>query len=46
MQILISTKYRFVIPKLIREKLKIKPGQKMNFKAVGEQIFMSPVKAA
>ncbi len=44
MQILVGAKYRFVIPKEVREKLKIKPGQKMSFEVAGEQIVMSPVK--
>lgn len=44
MQILISTKYRVVIPKAIRARLNIKPGQKMSFEVAGKQIIMTPVK--
>lgn len=43
-QTLVSTKYQVVIPKEIRRKLKVKPGQRMNVHAVGEQIILSKLK--
>lgn len=44
MQLLITTKYRVTINKEIRKKINIKPGQRISFEVVGEQIIMSPVK--
>lgn len=41
----VSTKYQVVIPKAIRKKIKIKPGQKMNVNVSGEQIILSPAQA-
>jgi AbrB family looped-hinge helix DNA binding protein len=38
----VSTKYQVVIPKQIRKKIKIKPGQKMDVKLEGENIILSP----
>ena len=43
-QTLVSTKYQVVIPKAIRRKIKVKPGQKMNVDVAGEQIILSPAK--
>lgn len=43
-QTLVSTKYQVVIPKEIRRKLKVKPGQRMNVHAAGEQIILAPTK--
>ncbi len=43
-QTLVSTKYQVVIPREIRKKIKIKPGQKMNVDVEGEQIVLSPTK--
>ena len=40
-QTLVSTKYQIVIPKEVRKKLAIKPGQKMNVHVAGEQIILS-----
>lgn len=40
----VSTKYQVVIPKAIRKKIKVKPGQKMNVNIAGEQIILSPSK--
>ena len=45
MQTLISTKYQVVIPKEIRKKITVKPGQRMNVNLSGEQIILSPVKS-
>ena len=38
----VSTKYQVVIPREIRKKIKVKPGQKMNVNISGEQIILSP----
>lgn len=38
----VSTKYQVVIPKEVRKKIKIQPGQKMNINVSGEQIILSP----
>lgn len=38
----VSTKYQVVIPKEVRKKIKIKPGQKMNVSVSGKQIILSP----
>ncbi|OGH15930.1 MAG: hypothetical protein A3C30_03780 [Candidatus Levybacteria bacterium RIFCSPHIGHO2_02_FULL_40_18] len=40
-QTLVSTKYQIVIPKEIRKKANIKPGQKMNVHVAGEQIILT-----
>lgn len=40
-QTLVSTKYQIVIPKEVRRKLEIKPGQKMNVHIAGEQIILT-----
>lgn len=40
-QTLVSTKYQIVIPKKVRKKLSVKPGQRMNIHTVGEQIILS-----
>lgn len=40
----ISPKYQIVIPKEIREKLKLKPGQKLQISEFGGSIRYSPVK--
>ena len=45
-QTLVSTKYQVVIPKAIRRKVKVKPGQKMNIDVAGEQIILSPARTA
>lgn len=42
---LVSTKYQIVIPKKIRLKTKIKPGQKMQVYLAGNHIVLSPKKA-
>lgn len=42
MQTLVSTKYQVVIPKEVRRKVGIKPGQRMNVHAVGEKVILSP----
>lgn len=42
MQTLVSTKYQVVIPKEVRKKLQVKPGQKMNITVNGQQIVLSP----
>lgn len=40
----ISPKYQVVIPKSIREKLKLKPGQKLQIIQLGNRIEIIPVK--
>lgn len=42
----ISPKYQVVIPKAIREKLRLKPGQKMEAIAYEERIELIPVRSA
>ena len=39
----ISSKWQVVIPKDVREKLRIKPGQKVQAFAVGDRIELVPV---
>lgn len=39
----ISSKWQVVIPKDVREKLKIRPGQKVQAFAVGDRIELVPV---
>lgn len=41
-QTIVSTKYQVVIPRLVRNKIKVKPGQKMNIYLSGGQIILSP----
>jgi len=41
----VNIKYQVVIPKAIRKKVKVKPGQKMNVNVSGEQIILSPAPA-
>lgn len=38
----VSTKYQVVIPKEVRKKIKIQPGQKMNVNLNGKQIILTP----
>lgn len=40
-QTIVSTKYQVVIPRAIRKKIQIKPGQKMNVNMSGNQIILS-----
>ena len=40
----VSSKYQVVIPKEVRKKIKVKPGQKMDVEVVGHQIVYSPSK--
>ena len=40
----VSPKYQVVIPKDVREKLKIKPGQKVEAFAFGNRIELVPVR--
>jgi AbrB family looped-hinge helix DNA binding protein len=40
----ISSKYQVVIPKAVRERLKIKPGQKVEAFAIGGRIELVPVR--
>lgn len=42
LQTLVSTKYQVVIPKSVRKKVKIHPGQKININLIGDQIILSP----
>jgi AbrB family looped-hinge helix DNA binding protein len=39
----VSPKYQVVIPKEVREKLKIRPGQKVEAFAVGNRVELVPV---
>ena len=41
MQTQVSTKYQVVIPKEVRQKIKIQPGQKLNVYTSGDQIILS-----
>lgn len=41
----VSPKYQVVIPKEVREKLKIRPGQKVEAFAVGNRVELVPVEA-
>lgn len=41
MQTQVSTKYQVVIPKEVRKKIDIKPGQKLNIYTAGDQIILS-----
>lgn len=43
-QVTISSKFQVVIPKDVRERLKIRPGQKVEAFAVGERIELVPVR--
>lgn len=40
-QTLVNVKYQVVIPKAIRKKIHIKPGQKMNVEVAGEKVILS-----
>ena len=40
----VSSKYQIVIPKEIRERLKILPGQKLRMIEIGSRIELIPVK--
>lgn len=40
----ISEKYQVVIPKIIRERLKLKEGQTLHAYAVGPGVFLTPMK--
>ena len=40
----VSPKYQVVIPKDVRDKLKIRPGQKVEAFAIGSRIELVPVK--
>lgn len=44
-QTLVNVKYQVVIPKEVRKKIKIKPGQKMDVEVTANQIILSPSKA-
>jgi AbrB family looped-hinge helix DNA binding protein len=44
MQTLVSTKYQVVIPKEVRKKLAIKPGQKMDIEITENKIVLSKPK--
>ena len=39
----VSTKYQVVIPRAIRKKIKVKPGQKLNIDTKGNKIILSPM---
>jgi AbrB family looped-hinge helix DNA binding protein len=40
----VSPKYQVVIPKEIRQKLKLKPGQKLQILQIGDRIEFIPVR--
>lgn len=40
----VSSKYQVVIPKAVRERLKLKPGQKVEAFAIGGRIELVPVR--
>ena len=42
----VSTKYQVVIPREIRKKIKVKPGQKLNVDIAGNRIVLSVPKEA
>lgn len=44
MTITVSPKYQVVIPKEIRQKLKLKPGQKLQIYLIGNRIEFVPVR--
>lgn len=44
MQTSVSTKYQVVIPKEVRRRIEVKPGQKLNVNLVGDQIILSPAR--
>lgn len=41
-EVTVSSKYQVVIPREIRERLKIRKGQKMSMIAIGDRIQMVP----
>ena len=44
MQVTVSSKYQIVIPKLIREKLRLEPGQKVQAIVFDDRIELIPVR--
>lgn len=40
----VSSKYQIVIPKAVRERLKLRPGQKIEAFAIGGRIELVPVR--
>ena len=45
-RITVSSKYQIVIPKDVQERLKIRPGQKVEAFVIGDRIELVPVKPA
>lgn len=43
-QVTVSSKYQIVIPKDVRDRLKIRPGQKVEAFAIGDRIELVPVR--
>jgi AbrB family looped-hinge helix DNA binding protein len=43
-RITVSSKYQIVIPKDVRDRLKIRPGQKIEAFAIGDRIELVPVR--
>ncbi len=41
-QTLVNIKYQVVIPKEVRKKITVKPGQRMDVNVAGNQIILSP----
>ncbi len=42
LQTLVSSKYQIVIPKAVRKKISIKPGQKLNVYLIDDKIMLTP----
>ena len=40
----VSTKFQVVIPRAVREQLRVKPGQKMRVIAYDDKVFLIPVR--
>lgn len=43
LQALVSTKYQIVIPKAVRKKTQVKPGQKLSVYTVADRIVLAPI---
>lgn len=43
-QTLVNVKYQVVIPKEVRKKITVKPGQRMDINVAGDQIILSPTR--
>lgn len=45
-QTTVSTKYQIVIPREVRKKIQVKPGEKFNVNVSGEEIILSQARLA